>query len=399
MILLLDRDPATLYLARQTTVQFARLVAAHLASGGTYVTRFSAGPTVQAGETGLLGATLYRTLREVFPVVRAAPGPLGLLVAGASVNSVTLDPIILGARWHQRGIESDVFVPELLPDIYPAERIAALESELKRSAAQIAPTYDNRPLSFLYALSLRQQMARSVWAKVLKWGVNHPLLLRSAALAPSALLLLWLTLRRLLVRSQSLGSLVVMHATAVTGASGMALSLMLFFSFQTRVGALYSEIGLLSALFMLGLAAGGAYAVRRLSLAQAQAASLAASVALAVSFELLDSLSMSSFWVAVVHGLLLILAGAATGAVFPCAAKALLESGSTVRGAASATQFADHGGAALAAVVASVIFVPILGLTGAAMLLCALQALAWVSLMISSKSQVSFAYNPDTSQT
>ncbi len=68
LILLLERDPATLYLARETSQQFAQMVASHLAPRGTYVTRFSAGPTVQAGETGLLGASLYRTLLEVFPV-------------------------------------------------------------------------------------------------------------------------------------------------------------------------------------------------------------------------------------------------------------------------------------------------------------------------------------------
>jgi predicted membrane-bound spermidine synthase len=70
------------------------------------------------------------------------------------------------------------------------------------------------------------------------------------------------------------------------------------------------------------------------------------------------------------------LAGAATGAVFPCAAKALLDLGSKARSAASLTQFADHGGAALAAIIAAVIFVPILGLIGAAILLFTLQALA-----------------------
>ena len=372
LILQLERDPATLYLARQTTVQFARLVAANLALRGTYVMRFSAGPTVQVGETGLLGASLYRTLSQVFPVVRAAPGPTGLLLAGSSPEVVTLEPSRLGARWRERGIDSDVFAAQLLPELYPVERVGTLESELRRAATKVAATSDNRPVSFLYALSVRQQFARSAWAPILKWGDNHPMMLGAAGIAPSTLLLVWLSLRR--QRSAVVAAIV--HATAVTGATGMAVSLMLFFSFQTRVGALYSELGLLSALFMFGLAAGGAFAVRWLSLTLAQAVSLVVAALLALSFFILDRVSFSLVWVAAIHGLLLMLAGAATGAVFPCAAKALLDLGSKARSAASLTQFADHGGAALAAIIAAVIFVPILGLIGAAILLFTLQALA-----------------------
>ncbi len=376
LILLLERDPATLYLARETTVQFARLVSARLAPGGTYVTRFTTGPTVQAGNTGRLGASLYRTLRDVFAEVRAAPGPVGLLVAGNSPDAVTLDPQRLAERWRERKLQSDVFVPELLPDLYPAERVATLGSELKRAAQRVAPSRDNRPLSFLYALSLRQQMAHSTWSRVLGWGIHHPRRLQVAAVAPSLLLLFWLVMRRLASRSRGSSTLVVMHATAVTGACGMAFSLMLFFSFQTRVGALYSEIGLLSALFMAGLAAGGAFAVRYLSLAAAQAVSLGAGAVLALSFALLDRQGVSFGWVTLIHGLLLVLSGAATGAVFPAAVKALIHAHHSVQNAASVPQFADHFGAAVAAVFASIMFVPILGLTQAALTLCALQALA-----------------------
>ena len=387
LILLLERDPATLYLARETTTQFVRLLADHLALQGTYAMRFSAGPNVQAGETGLLGASLFRTLREIFPVVRAAPGPVSFLVAGHSKDAVTLDPLQLGARWQERGIKSDVFVPELLPELYPAERVATLESELARVSATVAPTHDNRPLSFLYALSLRQQMARSVWAAILNWGVAHPTLLQLVAIAPSSLLLAWFSLRRLLCNSHASGNLATLHATAVTGATGMALSLMLFFSFQTRVGALYSEVGLLSALFMLGLASGGAYAVRRrLSLTGALIGALAAAALLALSFSLLDEHFLSLGWAAILHGFLLALSGAATGAVFPSAATALLECTASARGAASATQFSDHAGAAIAAAVAVIVFMPILGLTRTALILCCLQALAVVTIMVTRRS-------------
>ncbi len=387
LILLLERDPATLYLARETTLQFMRLIGAHLARSGTYAMRFSAGPTVQIGETGLLGASLFRTLHAVFPVVRAAPGPAGLLIAGSSSEAVTLDPVRLGLRWSERDIASDVFAAELLPELYPAERVATLESELERAASRVPVSRDNRPLSFLYALSVRQQFAHNSWSTILKWGVNHPLQLRILGMTPSLLLLVWIVVQSARRRSRRTAIAATIHGTAITGATGMALSLMLFYSFQTRVGALYSELGSLTALFMLGLAAGGAFAMRRLSLTVAMTVSVSSLALLALSFTLLDNLSLPQLWVAAIHGLLLMLVGSATGAVFPTSVKAFLDLGATARGAASATQFADHFGAALAALVASVVFVPILGLSGSAVLMCLLQAIGLAAIVVARRGQ------------
>lgn len=381
LILLLERDPATLYLARETTVQFEQLALAHLAPSGTYVTRFSAGPTAQAGETGMLGASLYRTLTEVFPAVRAAPGPVALLVAGSAPEAVTLEPRLLGARWRERRIESDVFAAELLPELFPAERIATLESELRRAATKVAPTRDNQPVSFLYALAVREQFAQSAWAAILKWGIAHPTLMQVVGLAPSSLLLVWL----LLVRPRRAVVAATVHATGTTGAMGMALSLMLFFSFQTRVGALYSELGLLSALFMLGLAAGGAFAVRRASLIAAQCASLGVAGFLVLAFGVLNRLSISVLGTTALHGILLVVSGAATGALFPAAAKTLLELGSSAQNAASWVEFADHAGAALSALITTVILLPIIGLSGAATFLFVLQAMAVLASVFARK--------------
>jgi spermidine synthase len=376
LVLFLQPDPATLLLARGTTVEFSRLVAARLAPDGVYVTRFSTGANVQAGETGVMGASLYRSLREVFPVVHAAPGPDGLLVAGNSPDSVTLDPPRLAARWRARTIQSDVFVPELLPLLFPPERVATLEGELARDAANVTSTSDDRPVSFLHALRVRQQLARSAWAGLLDWSASHPARLALAGLAPSLLLLVWL----LVLRPRRGSAVAAVHATAVTGACGMAWSLMLFFSFQTRVGALYSQLGMLTGVFMLGLAAGGAWAARRVAcrglLLRAQAVSLAAAALLAFSFAAVGILTSWPLVLAIVHALLLAVAGGATGVLVPSAAAALLERGAQAQSAAGLVELADHGGAALAALVAAVLFVPVFGLKLAALLLVVLQALA-----------------------
>ena len=62
--------------------------------------------------------------------------------------------------------------------------------------------------------------------------------------------------------------------------------------------------------------------------------------------------------------------------VFPTASAAILQRGAPVERAAAWVELADHAGAAVAAVLATVVLVPLVGLTRAATLLVALQALA-----------------------
>ena len=375
LILRMQPDPATLLLARGVTVEMNRLVARRLAARGAYVTRLSVGPNVQAGETGTMGASVYRSLREVFEVVRAAPGPDGLLVSGTSREAVTLDPEALARRWRSRHIESEVFVPELLPWLFPPERVATLETELERASAGATLTTDNRPTAFIHALTMRQQLARSAWVPLLAWSKRHPLGLGLALLLPSLLLVGW----QLGVRRGCRTQPVVLHATVVAGGCGMAYSLMLFFSFQTRVGVLYSQLGALSAVFMLGLALGGHWSARWPALLRAQAVGVATAVLVTLFFALLDRLDPGRGTVAVAHAALLALAGVATGCVFPAAANRFIECGSGGAGAASRAELCDHAGAAVAAVLVAILFVPVLGLVYTGALLVVLQLLALVA--------------------
>ncbi|MBI4704520.1 MAG: hypothetical protein HY744_25740, partial [Deltaproteobacteria bacterium] len=164
----------------------------------------------------------------------------------------------------------------------------------------------------------------------------------------------------------------------------MAWSLLLFFSFQTRGGALYSQLGTPAALFMVGLALGGAWsalraarsAVRPGLLLRAQAVALGGAVLLALVLAALGSLGAGQSSLAALHALLLVVAGASTGVVFPAAASALLDRGAPPPAAAALVELADHAGAALAALATAVLLVPLLGLTKAAALLVAVQALA-----------------------
>lgn len=383
LVLLLEREPTTLLLSRNTTLEFARLIRAKLVPNGTFVVRFASGPNLQVGQRSLMGASLYRTLQLAFRWVRATPEPVSVIVAGPSSASVALDGATLEQRWTSSGVSSEVIFPATLDALFPSERIATLNAELERATGVVATNTDNRPITFAHALASRQQLANTAGLGVLARALEHPLVVGFLAILPSVLLL---TLGSLL-RPTRRAAAATLHAACVVGAVGMALSIMILFSFQTYVGALYSELGLLSGLFMLGLAIGGSLGMRQSSMIIAELASMGSCSLSLVFWAIASSVHLPSAMAAVAHAALLVLAGSATGMAFPIAASTLLELGASARSAATWLEAADHAGAALAALITAVVLVPALGLTVTAALLLVLLAVACLLSLLTARSR------------
>jgi spermidine synthase len=391
LILVRQPDPVTLLLARLSTAEFFRLAASRLAPDGVLATSLGTPPNVLTGEAASLGGSVYRALRSAFPVVLATPGPEGLLVAGFRADAATLDPAILASRFRERKIASRAVVPETFALLFPKERVEAQESALRRAAAEVPASLDERPVSFLHALALRQTIAGSALARRLSgsrfpgtWG---PVLL---ALLPSLALVATCAVRR--ARGRPARALAALHAVTVTGACGMAWSLVLLFAFQTRVGALYGQLGWLTAAFMCGLAVGG-WGARAAAEASDEASDrwLLAAGGLALAFAILLPAVLASIGGAASHsrwsaalplGALLVLSGVATGTMFPAAAGVLLSHGAGARDAAARVEAADHAGAALAALSVAVLFVPTLGLRATCLVLALLEGLSAVAILL-----------------
>ncbi len=390
LILVLEPPPVTLFLARLSTLEFYRLCRARLAPDGVLAIRNDTAPNVLTGETAALGGALWGALEKVFPVVHASPGPDSLLVAGTDPKAATLDPSVLAERFRKRGTASEVFVPELFPILFPPERVAAQEAALRKAAGSVPPSRDERPVSFLHALARRQRIAGSLLAPLLGWAARaSPLTLGALALLPSLVLLGSLPLRR---DPGGAFSAAAIHAVAVTGACGMTWSLLVLFSYQTRAGALYGRLGLLTALFMLGLAAGGLLlsatteisperSRRRLLLTTAAAFFFA--LAMPGVLRGLGAPALLRPGIPdLVHALLLLASGIITGSLFPVAAGVLLSGREEIRETAGRLEAADHWGAALAALLGGIVTIPVLGLAKTAWLLAALEAAAVAGVLL-----------------
>jgi spermidine synthase len=389
LVLALGPDPVTLLRARLGTVEFFRQVAARLEPDGVVVTGVRTAPSALVGDTAALAGSLFGAMIQAFPVVRGTPGPETLLVAGTSAEAVTLDPEALARRWDARGIRADSFAAALLPVLLPPDRVAALETALADAAATVEPSRDDRPASFVHAMARRQQttVGRGGGAigaiSRLPWAV-----LVLLALLPSLLIVTRLWTLRIPVERRAASA--ASHAVAVTGAAGMGFSLLLLLSFQSRAGALYGALGALTALFMLGLALGALLAYRAVRaggdeagppLRLVLAAAFSFALTLPWTLEAAARASRSGLPAALLaHGALLLAAGVVTGALFPVAAATRLAVGDGAGSAAGRLETADHLGAAGAALVGAVLFIPTLGFARFAWLLAALLALALAGL-------------------
>ncbi|KAA0251945.1 MAG: hypothetical protein EDX89_20645 [Acidobacteria bacterium] len=380
LVLFPRADPVTLREARLVTAGSFRAAAARLAPGGVLVVPIRTAPATFAGETAPLAGSVLGALSRALPVVRVSPGPDSFLVAGLSASSATLDPEVLASRWRERAVASESFAPEVLGALFHPDRVAETEAQARRAALATPVSTDDRPVSFLHALTRRQEAAGSAAGRWLaRLGALPAPVLAGLAILP-ALAGLARTLRQRATLPAAAS-----HAVGAGGGSAMGLSLLLLLSYQTADGALYGRLGLLTALFMAGLSL-GALATRRLgdeaSIPRARrhlVAALALAAALGFGTALcLPRLAAASGAGALaalsLHGVLLLATGAATGALFPLGA-AVLSTEGTGR-AAARLQTADHAGAAVAALAVPVVLVPALGLGATAALLAALLALA-----------------------
>jgi spermidine synthase len=381
LVLLLGPDPVTLGRARLLTEESFRAAAAHLERRGALVVSLRTASAALTGSTAALGGSVLGALRAVFPVVRVSPGPDSLFLAGFDSAAVTLDPAVVAARFRDRRIASETFVPELFPLVLEPGNVARVEAALAAAARRVPPSRDDRPVSLLHALERRQRETASLAGRSLGAPGRLPApLLAALVLLPSAALAAHGLVARAPLRRAAL------HAAAATGAGGMALSFLLLLSFQAREGALYGALGALTAAFMLGLAAGASGSHRlaasrpsspRQSLTGALLASAGVFGATALLLPALAGLSAFPPAVALgAHAALLLLAGTATGSLFPVAAGAFLVAGEDAGGAAALFAAADHLGAAAAALLAGVALVPALGMRATGLLAAALVLLA-----------------------
>jgi spermidine synthase len=389
-LVFIDRpEPASLLANRYYTLEFFRDVGRVLAPHGVLALRITSSENYAAGIVGDYTASIYRTLKGVFPFMAISPGETNFFFCSRGAGIVSDSPALLARRYEKTGV-SPRRLGLIFRSIYPAEKTAFIKNALEQHPLK-AVNRDDLPLSTFYYNKILGWTSFEGGGLLLEF--SEGLTLMSIFIFMGVLLLLrlvWMSRRR----QRRLNRPDILICVMTGGFAGMALELLIITAFQNIFGYVYQFIGFLIALFMAGLPLGAFFSRRLIGRGDdRRKAQTVILIVIQLGLALVSLLFpylirvFASPWSQVLLFGLTVLTGALVGAIFPLALNLYLADGSAIGRAAGRIDAADHFGAALGALFCGALLLPLLGLRNITYLLAAFSAASALLLLISMASR------------
>ncbi|MGD9874838.1 MAG: FMN-binding protein [Kiritimatiellia bacterium] len=367
-------DPVALDLHRFFTQQFFRDLQSRLASEGVVSLRTSGGENFLGSERIYLGATVLATLESVFPNVVIKPGDETWFIASAS-DGLSQNAQELAERFKKVDGADGIWPAEGLLSLYPGDR-AAFQMGKYREAIRTQPagsligTADS-PRALFHTLQLLTREI-SLNSRVM------PLLLRLSHkgwLLFVIAILLYSILRRI---HSAAGPTAFdgRYLVFSTGLANLAISIVLMVLYEGRFGSIYLHIGILTAMFMLGVWL-GSVAGRKIFETHARRLVILI-LAQAVLCILIPGISRNIG--RPLFMLLFLVCGAFGGACIPAAARIFGCTGMADDRMGAAVEMTDHLGGAAGAVITGLVLLPVAGIRRTLLILAVLLLSNLVSL-------------------
>jgi spermidine synthase len=354
-------DPYTAQLNRFYTLEFFGMIKPLLDSRGVFSFRVSSAENYISKELGLYLSSIYHTLQMCFQQVEILPGSNNIFLASKSKDILFCDWQIMVERLKQREITTSFVNEDFLPERLSPLRVAFLKSSLPQEESRA--NRDLNPICYFYNSIL--------WSKQFR-TVEKPLLLLLSRIHPGWFLgtvfLAFTLVFFLSIWSGSKRSNLALGAIFVAGFTSIFLEIIVVLSFQVFHGYVYSMIGLIFTLFMLGLTL-GAFVIQ--SMAQAgkirfkklvwiQLLQVLFILSLLIVIQSFSKSTPSSTGVMIFLLMLVTASGVLGGLEFALANHIYLNQ-MTVRKAGTGYSF-DLFGASLSSILASAILIPLLGI-------------------------------------
>lgn len=239
-------DPYTAQINRFYTQEFFNLIKSKLHPQGIFAFRISSSENYISLELQDYLASLYFTLKAVFPFVEIVPGGTNIFLASMHKHTINLDAMT--SVLSTLDLNNLYVNPQMLQArLHPSRR--DMLANTVQSGKPILNS-DLKPISFLYNSLLWSKQFRGREKNLLHffsslntfWLLDLPLII-------FVLLLSFVGFRRSL-------SMFLLTPLVVLGMTTIVLEIVVIFTFQTLHGYLYQSIALLFSTFMLGLAWG-----------------------------------------------------------------------------------------------------------------------------------------------
>lgn len=366
-------DPSTAFLNRLYTIDFFSEVRKILSESGIFITGMSSPANYVSREFSDYNGSLYHGLLHVFPCVMVVPAEKNYFFAGNRSGLFSNDHEELFRRYESRNIHSEYFSPALFEWLVQKDRIEFMQGALAGRGGGALNT-DFRPVTYFYNLVIWDivsgyKSSLRVFQKIKKPG----LLLLTGGLGLFFLACCMAAAKK----PKQLAGFSCFGVIMTTGYAAMAVEIVLIFMFQNLYGYIYEKIGLVVALFMLGLAA-GSFCMRGLlkrypgiTLGTLMALELIVCAYIFALPFILESFAEAQyagkqllFITEYLCCALVFIMGLLAGMEFPLVCHVLVGSGYNGSSVAGWIDSLDHIGACGGAFLTGVFFVPLLGTAG-----------------------------------
>jgi spermidine synthase len=242
-VIILDLPPpSTGALNRFYTREFFAEVRGILNPGGVFALGLPSAENYWSPALAQRNASVYQTLRSVFPYILALPGEQSLFLA--SPAALPADPAIFKERLAARHLATRLVTPAYLNYLFTTDRFSQEQHRLETQPG-VRINSDLAPICYYYELALWLARFYPSLAAVFAWAG------RSSwwwAALPLAVAVLWARWRR---------AVAVPLAIAGIGLAHMTLAVVILFAYQVVHGTVYAGVSLVVTASMAGLALGG----------------------------------------------------------------------------------------------------------------------------------------------
>ena len=374
LIMVNTPEPSTAALNRFYTREFLQEVKRILADDGIMVIGITSSSTYLGDIISPYAGSLYKSLQQVFPFILVMPQEdKCYFFTALHQNLFTADAAVLGKRYQERKIYSPSFSAELFQVLVQKERIKFVTDTLSRKM-DVPINTDFKPITYFYNLQLWETVTAGKGGLII---FKH--LKRNAVTWFVFFLGIFCFIRLVwMLKKKSKGMVLFnsLWAIGTTGCAGMALEIVLIFTFQNLYGYIYQMIGVIAGSFMLGLTLGGYWINQKIKQKNWQGKKLLVmfeiilciySIILPILVQVLNvpgDIFIEQKFTAIVPYLYMLLvfgAGFITGLEFPLVSHTLIGSGYNSSAVAGWVDSIDHLGACAGSLFTGTILMPLVG--------------------------------------
>lgn len=376
--------PFTLQLNRFYTAEFFQEVSRILRPRGILAFSLPGAEAYLSKEARDLNLSLLESLKAVFPSVWLIPGNFNLILASVAADEGAPSAARFIKRLEEKGIPTQFLTGFHIERKMDPARKAWMEESFgrwKRAKANL----DSQPSGLYYGLAYWNAEFHPAFQKFWGWLDRVPV----SALLFVCFLLIGAGVGLSWKWAGKAVKAILVGVMATTGFFGMAMSIVVIFSFQTLYGHIYQWIGILIAAFMAGLAWGSWWMTRRnmapgnlwptlRGVELAMVFLTALGTALLLGFYFFPMGLHGVFFMPVVFLIWSGLAGFLVGFEFPLANALWAQKGEGVVKGAGTLYGADLMGAWSGSLVVGVILMPVFGLWPTLGILLLLKGGSWL---------------------